>query len=216
MFFTHNVPPRSEGRLGEMTTRKNRGGRPSRKLRAGERVPLSFRVPPDLKRALNAAANRDGRSQSQEAELRLDRTFREEELLPQVLGLAYGADTAAILSIFGELINAVAIWTRATDEGLSGSPHSWLDEPRLFGEVVTALNRVLAKLRPTSEPSPRQSYSGFADGWGQKNADAMLDMLAAPSRSQALLAKSGWAGRVRIGLGSAVQRISPDAEENPQ
>ena len=42
---------------------------------AGERVQLSFMVAPELKRQLDAAANASGRSQSQEAEIRLEKSF---------------------------------------------------------------------------------------------------------------------------------------------
>lgn len=41
----------------------------------GERVPLGLRVTADLKRKLDAAAEASGRSQSQEAEFRLENSF---------------------------------------------------------------------------------------------------------------------------------------------
>jgi len=44
------------------------------------RVVLSFRVTPALKRKLAAAAEENGRGQSQEAELRLERSFQEDRI----------------------------------------------------------------------------------------------------------------------------------------
>ena len=61
-----------------MTTQK-RAGRPKRQPNPGERVPLGLRVTPELKTRLDDAANQSGRSQSQEAELRLEQSFRQDE-----------------------------------------------------------------------------------------------------------------------------------------
>ena len=57
-----------------------RMGRPIKSPREGERVGLSFRVTPDLKRQLTEAAARNGRGQSQEAEFRLEKSFEQERL----------------------------------------------------------------------------------------------------------------------------------------
>ena len=54
---------------------KKRAGRPRKEPEEGERVQISFRVTPNLKRLLTDAADRSGRSQSQEAEFRLERSF---------------------------------------------------------------------------------------------------------------------------------------------
>ena len=50
---------------------KRRRGRPT----LGKRMPLGLRVTPETKRQLDAAAKQTGRSLSQEAEFRLDRSF---------------------------------------------------------------------------------------------------------------------------------------------
>ena len=74
-----------------MADDKRGRGRPT----VGERVPLGLRVTPELKRKLDAAAEQTGRSQSQEAELRLEHTFDRQELLPEILTLAYGSKEIA-------------------------------------------------------------------------------------------------------------------------
>jgi TraY domain len=61
--------------------RKSRGGRPRREPDPGERVKLGLRVTPEVKAQLDAAAEQNGRSQSQEAELRLERSFEQDPLL---------------------------------------------------------------------------------------------------------------------------------------
>jgi len=75
-------------------------GRPT----VGERVPLGLRVTPDLKRKLDAAAEQSGRSQSQEAELRLEHTFDRQGLLSEVLTLTYGKEIAVDLMWAGAVM----------------------------------------------------------------------------------------------------------------
>ena len=71
-----------------MPSDKRKIGRPGRKPNEGERVGLSLRVTPETKRTLDAAAEKAGRSLSQEAEYRLERSFQNEQLLPQLLEMA--------------------------------------------------------------------------------------------------------------------------------
>ncbi|MER8431395.1 hypothetical protein [Mesorhizobium caraganae] len=62
-----------------MTTEKKRG-RPTKAPTPGERVSLGLRVTADMKERLDRAAAENGRSQSQEAEYRLERSFSDERL----------------------------------------------------------------------------------------------------------------------------------------
>jgi hypothetical protein len=103
-----------------------RGGRPSRKPKAGERVPLGLRVTPDVKLMLDHAAAVSGRSQSQEAELRLEQSFDR-------LG---GPRTAAVLKSLAGLA-----------ELETGDRH-WLDDHATFNAVVNSWMRVLERLAP--------------------------------------------------------------------
>jgi hypothetical protein len=63
-------------------------GRPGRPLlrerKNGDRVPLGFRVTLDLKQRLEYASTACGRSQSQEAEIRLERSFHEDEIIARL------------------------------------------------------------------------------------------------------------------------------------
>jgi hypothetical protein len=73
-----------------------RMGRPTKPPTPGERVPLSLRVTAEIRERLEKAAVEKGRSLSQEAEL-VERSFDREELLPEVLTLAYGKSMADVL-----------------------------------------------------------------------------------------------------------------------
>jgi hypothetical protein len=57
------------------TTKKKRIGRPTKPPKEGERVSLGLRVTAAVKRSLEAAAIKNGRSISQEAELRLEHSL---------------------------------------------------------------------------------------------------------------------------------------------
>jgi uncharacterized protein (DUF1778 family) len=86
----------------EEETKRGRG-RPT----VGERVSLGLRVTPEMKRQLDTAAEQSGRSQSQEAELRLEHTFDRQGLLSEVLVLRYGTTIAADLMWLGEIMKVL-------------------------------------------------------------------------------------------------------------
>jgi hypothetical protein len=54
---------------------ERRRGRKAQRAEPGVRVSLGLKVTPDIKNALDAAAKKNGRTQSQEAEARLERSF---------------------------------------------------------------------------------------------------------------------------------------------
>lgn len=62
----------------------SKGGRRSREPKPGERVQLGLRVTPEMKRLLDSASRASGRSQSQEAEIRLLRSFEQDPILSKL------------------------------------------------------------------------------------------------------------------------------------
>jgi TraY domain len=83
---------------------KKRVGRPVVEAAPGVRAGLSLRVTAELKTQLEGAAESNGRSLSQEAEFRLERTFANQDLLDDVLTLAYGDRLAKLLMTIGDAI----------------------------------------------------------------------------------------------------------------
>ena len=71
-----------------------RRGRPTKAPTGSDRVSLGLRVTANIKKKLDDAAAASGRSQSQEAEIRLERSFEKQGLLTEVLTLAYGPQWA--------------------------------------------------------------------------------------------------------------------------
>ncbi len=66
-------------------------GRPTKAPKRGEtRVSLGLRVTAEVKRRLDAAAKKTGRSQSQEAEFRLERSFEHDDIFggPEMRAIA--------------------------------------------------------------------------------------------------------------------------------
>jgi hypothetical protein len=141
-----------------MNGHKPRSGRPGREPVEGERVGLSLRVTPRTKRALDAAAEDNGKSLSQEAEARLEQSFRDEGLLPQILDGAYGRQTSGLLLLLGWLIRRIA----DVATGLSfaaGRPHvdildDWMEHPWTAHQVAEAIRLIVDGLDPGEVPPP--------------------------------------------------------------
>jgi hypothetical protein len=82
---------------------KKRIGRPTKRPKSGQRVPLGLRVTPEMKTRLERAATKRGRSLSQEAELMLERSLD----LSRHLVIAQGDWWCPVLIHRGELLIAL-------------------------------------------------------------------------------------------------------------
>jgi hypothetical protein len=102
----------------EPAVRPKIGAPPRRDPRPGERFSIATRVTPELKRRLDAAAAESGRSQAQETELRLERSFDRTDLLTEVLVLAHGKEVAAALLHIGILMKASPDFQKQTEKWL--------------------------------------------------------------------------------------------------
>ena len=139
----------------------------------GERVHLGFRVTPEMKRRVEDAAHGSGRSISQEAELRLERSFEQQRLLPEVLELAYGTELAGLLISIAEAMNQAQLAGQITS--LEDHPR-WSDDAFSFDTVVVAAQAVLEALRPAGVVrNPAETTSAKL---GQAMAKHVLDSLA--------------------------------------
>ncbi len=167
-----------------MTRAPGRKGRPTKDAAPGTRASLGLKVTGDIKAKLDAAARANGRTQSQEAEARLEQTFREELLLPQILDAAYGRESAGLVLALAECIRGAA--NRAAML-CDGSHQKWQDEPSIetvglwlsqewmcypwaFRQVVDAVWTILMKLSPP----------GFMDAEPPEAVKAMPGALRGP------------------------------------
>jgi predicted transcriptional regulator len=109
-----------------------------------------LRVTPELKQRLDAAAEASGRSQSQEAEFRLERSFDRTDLLAEVLTLAYGEEAAALLREAGDLVHSRRVRTDILRQIIFDSYAEFLrqaETPNPFaGEREAVKERVMRKI----------------------------------------------------------------------
>jgi hypothetical protein len=114
---------------------KKRAGRPSREPLPGERVPMSFRVTPELKAKMDRIAADGGRSVAQEVERLIEQAL----LVEKVAG-------TKVWRIAFDILKAIddATWTGLGDG---------LDDPANYLLAMTNSIVVLAKYFPEEEPS---------------------------------------------------------------
>jgi hypothetical protein len=128
-------------------------------------VSLGLRVTPNLKSALDDTAKQSGRSQSQEAEFRLERSFLEQRLMIEALELTYDKELAGILMVLGEAMKATGRSAAfAATRTLEGS-RTWWDNPYGFAQATNAAIAILDAMKPSGEPTPPPEFAGRVAGF---------------------------------------------------
>jgi hypothetical protein len=150
-------------------------GRPRAARRAGERSTLSLRITADLFQKLDSAAKKEGRPLSNEAELRLQQSFRDQQIVERTLALAYGDQLAGLLLTIAAMLKESGpiwgIWSTRTSEG-SGD---WLSDPYAFDQTIKAVDRLLEGMKPPGEMKiPRDLGYESPENMGQGFANTML------------------------------------------
>jgi predicted transcriptional regulator len=170
-----------------MTESTEKRGRRPQTAGPGERMSLGLKVIPEIKNRLDAFARATGRTQSQEAEARIEQSFRDADYLDQAMALACGADNAGLLSLIGEVLRIV-------------TPHGeWLDSDAGFDAAAGGIVRVLRRLRAPSDGTTAES-----------GPDARIDALlwdlgdTGEDHPGPLTARQRWAAEKRRRLGEAL------------
>jgi hypothetical protein len=139
-----------------------RRGRPSRAPEPGERVKLGLRVTPKLKQSLDTAAQNGGRSQSQEAEFRLEQSFDRGDLLSDALTLAYSPELAGLLlTIAAAIDNAARSASRAAPE----DARHWSRNAYVFAQTEQAVLEVMKAFRPEGAAVAPSVADAHRLGW---------------------------------------------------
>jgi hypothetical protein len=115
---------------------------------------LGLRVTPEIKKRLDAAAEQSGRSQSQEAEFRLERSFDREDILSEVLSAAYGERLAGILMMLGSVMSHVGIGKVIDHTGTLRRVYDWTADGDAFDAAQQAAQKVLDAVHPTRKRLP--------------------------------------------------------------
>lgn len=136
-----------------MPRRANTSGK---RPKDGKRYPLNMRTTFDVRQRLETEAAASGRSLTQEAEMRIERSFLDQKNSLEALDLTFGRDLAGILHILGEAMKlsgqqAAFLATRTLD----GS-QNWLENAYAFAQVRNAALSVIDRLKPVGDPTPPQ------------------------------------------------------------
>lgn len=179
-----------------------KGRKAVRQPEPGERVPLGLRVTPQLKERLDSAAEHSGRSQSQEAELRLERTFRDDDLLPELMAATFGAKLAAVLMVVGDAMSAVGPTVAHLDTPTPEAAEDWLNNPVAFDQAVKAARTVLDAMAPAGPTAPRSPKVSIAEGYARFYLNVAAGQLSMTD------ARGRWGNTVQVMLGNdLVDRI---------
>jgi hypothetical protein len=183
------------------------GGRPrgSNKDRAGEFV--GFRAPKELKERLVAAAEASDRSISTEAQFRLERSFRDDDLVPQVLSAAYGPQFAGIILAVGRAMHIAGRHAGMLEGGTIESIDNWVNSPWAFRQAHKAAEKILEAVQPdgpiSAPPQPRgnittESWEKLRDGCGDLGAAEVVRAVHGQTMNRDL---ERWAEPIRKLLG---------------
>jgi hypothetical protein len=172
-----------------MKSRK-RAGRPTKPAEAGTKVSLGLKVTADTKSRLEEEASKSGRTQSQEAEFRIERSLDHLRLLPEVLELAYGNELAGVLIAIAAAMNDARLHARiVTDEDYN----TWIEDAFAFDAAVTAAQMVFEALRPvgsTKNPASPSTSAEIAQICAERLLQGVVDGHATPSNKNALEARN--------------------------
>jgi len=126
-----------------------------------QRMMVGTRLTAELRKKLDEATARSGRSMAQEIELRLERSFETQELLTNVVSLAYGEHVAGILLMVGLVMDqtgrSAAYWAMAnrkhTDVPLEDID-AWPEQSFAFDQAIRGAIDVLEWARPVGRREP--------------------------------------------------------------
>ncbi len=127
-------------------------GRPTTPGKAGQKSTLSIRATGQLKDKINNAAKANDRSLSQEAELRLERSFHNQALVNEVLEAMFGKPLAATLLTIGRTMDHTGRTRAFHETGTLEGSSTWFDHPGAFDQAVQGATHVLERLRPSGDP----------------------------------------------------------------
>jgi hypothetical protein len=135
-----------------------RAGRPTKPGPKDEKATLSIRATSKLKDLLLKAAESNDRSLSQEAELRLEQSFRDQGYIDRLQAELGGEEAYKAMMVVGRAMAQAG----STAAILSGrAPTDWPSNPTAYAHARRAAELVLQALEPIGEAA---ELSGFKFG----------------------------------------------------
>jgi hypothetical protein len=183
-----------------------------------KRLPLSIRITPELRARLVSAAAANGRSITQEAELRLEQSADQERSLVDALELGFGRQVAAVMLAIGYVIKGVQPDRRPGDIG-------WLSDPEVFREIIDSINLLLQAIDPHPHPAAwavlRRSLSHVDQGDAALYASVVAQTIANPDFADHLTPLMpiirSWIGEAAVArLRDRLGLLEEDAASGPE
>ncbi len=181
-------------------------GRKPRMASQGRRASLGLKVTPEIKNRLDAAAKLNGRTQSQEAEARLENSFLNETTFWQVLELLYGKRVAGILTLLGRVLIDVGPVVAYQKTGDYAASVNWASNAAAFDQAAKGIATVLDSLRPEGDAAPPPGADRIGEFLARGALVAVKDREAGGELGD-------WARPVRERLGEIVDRIKADPRD---
>lgn len=178
------MPRSKQPPMAMLKAARKAGRKAAGKAVEAPRVPLGLRVTPETKKRLDDAARDAGRSQSQEAEMRLEHTFTARNAVLDALDLAYGRRLTGLLLAMAHAAQLTG--TRAvfvSQANIAGGEDS-MSDPYAYDQAVRSIQAILEAFRPLGKienPPPQPglpevAYAQLGEGFAQ-------DLLAAVGKA---------------------------------
>ena len=180
-------------------------------VRAAKRVSLGLKVTSDIKSRLDEAAQLSGRTQSQEAEIRLTQSFEKASIAAGAMILAYGRTTTALAMILARAMHDAGTHAGFLSTGTTEGAREWMTNPSAFDQVASAVAEVMDKIRPDGEVKPLLTGASETDAklmhLGKLIASGILEAVKNSERGGEI---GEWARPIRELLGEASGQIRVD------
>src|ERR1039458_9169921 len=159
-------------------------GRPAQPEGVRRRRNLTLRIRAETKAALERDAAANGRSLSEEAEMRLDHSFRAEGMLDQVLDLALGRQVAGLTLLLARVMRDTGTLAGFMTKYTLGSASGWLADPDALDLIFRAIAAALDALRPARDV--KSAHMSARPSGAILNVNALFETIVRPLVSNIL------------------------------
>jgi hypothetical protein len=180
-------------------------GRPPKAVR--RRANLTLRIRDEVRATLQKGAGASGRSVSEEAETRIEQSYRDQDSARLFSDLYYGRKLAALLEVIGRALRDAGTHAAANAARAGLGSGEWLDNPYGFDIAVKAATRVLDRLRPLGEITAPPAQFPAEAMMSEAIANGLLNAIAHPDHPGGDFMEE-WAAAVRARLGRLRTRLS--------
>jgi hypothetical protein len=189
----------------------NQTKRPGKPRVERRRIMMALRVTPALHDRILARVDVTGRSITQEMELLIEQSLRDEDRAELFYDAVYGRQAAGLLEALGRAIRDTIV--PASSSPASPMQADWLSNPTIVASVEAAVATIFEGLRPAGD-AVQASPHGYPVG--PSVAKSVLEDIAYGSADSAAdHARQG--ARLREKIGPAVtQRVRAALEQTPQ